>query len=256
MNRVAVHAGTQEALAPLLLDAILAPRRAVRAAARRRRALDLFAALAVCFSSTATIATSIAAAAIRAVLDCGAAPEVRERAEEGIRRQRVASTAGEPVFLALRAGGSAAALILGGAAFGRAPPWAQAWRVALVTEIPQGIGRVVDLEALFRYGPEMSLEMDPLFRPSISLAELAALRNASPARSACAERATPFLLWSMVLVGMGARECGGSRRSALATAVTASLLALGLAAGGAALDERMKLGARSSPEGAPVTNPE
>ncbi len=216
--------------ASLTIDVLLRPRKAWRAIGASPCPGELFFAGVVAFAFVSFVTVSRAGSAMRRFLEDGGSDVVRAAADEALARLLHERVFGAP--LVLLAGALPAALVLGITKLGaRSPASARAiLAIAIAGEAPILLGRLLDFEALWVDGVEMTQELLPIVRGATSLGALVALSPGNGRAAALVETASPFTIWSASLAGLAAREILGTRRrTALVAAAGTFALRLGLA---------------------------
>jgi hypothetical protein len=99
--------------------------------------------------------------------------------------------------------------------------------LALAGEVPLLLGRILDLETLWRDGPEMTLEFLPIVGSSTSLASLISGSSNGTWLGALADSITPFTVASAAFAGRSASELA---RASPIVAWIAGVATLGLRA--------------------------
>lgn len=203
------------------LGMILEPRTTLKSLAESPRIVDLFVALVVLQALGAFLVVSITERSVRSLLAHGTPLAVRARAEEEFARVRRERVLAAPLGVAAVAVGTAFALAIAGRVSGRSPPWNGCFAMGLAVSIPQLVERIIDLEMLWRDGPELTLELRPIFAPTTSLASFISFDERGAALRAGAEALSPFTIWSSALAALGARELRAPRVAALAAGILA-----------------------------------
>jgi hypothetical protein len=206
---------------------LLRPRRAVRAIAGDPRAGELFLVGSIAFALVSSLEIVRTDHAMARLFADGGTQEMKAAADGALEQAFWLRVLGAPVLLALGAAPAALTVLCATRSCAASLRMRAALSLALAGETPLFLGRILDLETLWRDGPEMTLELLPIVGSSASLASLVPLPPNGTRLVALADAITPFTVASAVFAGRSANELA---RASPIVAWIAGAAALGLRA--------------------------